>query len=122
MAGTLIRKEGKTVTKAEKELFGRIAPEMKEQAAMIWKIEKAWRKKVKAVLPTFDQMPVAQAVTNVQGEQVLKNNPAMQEIRAILAGYISVVKTQNEILEKKKPETAEVNNIEEMRKKLKIAL
>ena len=41
---------------------------LKEQAVIICKIEKAMRSKVKELIPTYKQMPVAQTVTTTQGE------------------------------------------------------
>lgn len=109
------------MTKAEKEALRGIDPRMTEQAAMVWKIEKAFRKKAKSILPDFDEMPVAQAVTNTQGEQVLKANPAMGEIRAMLKDYIFIVKTQWDMLGEKNAQPAEVARIDAIRQKLKIA-
>ena len=108
------------MTKSEKEALKNIDPRMQDQAAMVWRIEKAMRKKVKQILPTFEEMPVAQAVTSTQGEQVLKSNPAMQEIRATLRDYISVVKTQWDMIGNKATQ-AEVTSIDSIRQKLKIA-
>lgn len=108
------------MTKAEREIFQDIDPRMKEQAAMVWKIEKAMRKKVKAIFPTFEEMPVAQVVTNTQGEEVLKNNPAMQEIRATFRDYCTIVKAQMSFISDKAP-VVEVAQIDAIRQKLKIA-
>lgn len=104
----------------QKELFRDIDPRMKDQAAMVWKIEKALRKKVKDIFPTFEEMPVAQAVTTTQGEEVLKANPAMQEIRAVFRDYCSIVKAQAALLGEKAPEV-EVSQIDSIRQKLRIA-
>lgn len=115
-----IREGGANVTKAEKELLRNIDPRMQDQFVMVCRIEKALRKKCKQILPTFEDMPVAQAVTTTQGEQVLKNNPAMQEIRATLRDYISTVKTQWDMIgDDKVP--AEVTAIDSIRQRLRIA-
>lgn len=115
-----IREGGANVTKAEKELLRNIDPRMHDQFVMVCRIEKALRKKCKQILPTFEDMPVAQAVTTTQGEQVLKNNPAMQEIRATLRDYISTVKTQWDMIgDDKAP--AEVTAIDSIRQRLRIA-
>ena len=108
------------MTKAEREALQDIDPRMKEQAAMVWKIEKAMRKKVRAIFPTFEEMPVAQAVTSTQGEEVLKNNPALQEIRATFRDYCAIVKTQMALIGDK-PAPVEVTQIDAIRQKLKIA-
>ena len=115
-----IREGGANVTKAEKELLRNIDPRMQDQFVMVCRIEKALRKKCKQILPTFEDMPVAQAVTTTQGEQVLKNNPAMQEIRATLRDYISTVKTQWDMIGDDKAPT-EVTAIDSIRQRLRIA-
>lgn len=107
------------MTKKEAEVLKDIDPRIKEQAAMVWKIEKAMRKKVKAVFPMFEEMPVAQAVTNTQGEEVLKNNPAMQEIRATFRDYCTIVKVQMSLIGDK-PAPVEISQIDSIRQKLKI--
>ena len=109
------------MTKKEAEALKDIDPRMKHQAAMVWKIERAMRKKVKAIFPTFEQMPVAQAVTSTQGEEVLKSNPAMQEIRATFRDYCTIVKVQFSLLGDKAPAAAEVSQLDSIRAKLKIA-
>lgn len=109
------------MTKAEKEALKGIDPRMMDQAAMVWRIEKALRKKTKSILPTFEEAEVVQTVTNTQGEKVLKANPAMGEIRATMKDYVFIVKTQWEMLGEKSTAQAEVTRIDEIRKKLKIA-
>lgn len=109
------------MTKTEAEALKDIDPRMKDQAAMVWRIEKAFRKKAKSVLKTFDEMPVAQAVTNTQGEQVLKANPAMGEIRATLKDYIFIVKTQWDMIGDKAQPPVELARVEQIRQKLKLA-
>ena len=109
------------MTRKEAEALKDIDPRMKDQAAMVWKIERAMRKKVKALFPTFEEMPVAQAVTSTQGEEVLKSNPAMQEIRATFRDYCTIVKSQMALLGDKAPAAAEVSQLDTIRAKLKIA-
>lgn len=107
------------MTKKEAETLRDVDPRIKEQAAMVWKIEKAMRKKVKAIFPMFEEMPVAQAVTSTQGEEVLKSNPAMQEIRATFRDYCSIVKVQLSLIgDKQAP--VELSQIDSIRQKLKI--
>ena len=66
-------------------------------------------------------MPVAQAVTTTQGEQILKANPAMGEIRATLKDYIFIVKTQWDMIGNKTAAPVDVAKIDSIRQKLKIA-
>ena len=102
------------------EILRGIDPRMRDQAVMVWKIEKEMRKKVKAIFPTFEETPVAQEVKTTKGKQVLKCNPAMQEIRATFRDYCTIVKVQMSLIgEQQMPE--EVSQIDSIRQKLKIA-
>lgn len=101
-------------------MVANIDPNMRDQAVTVCKIEKAMRTKVKELIPIFKKMPAAQSVTNTQGEKVLKNNPAMQEIRATFRDYCTIVKVQQDILANKVA-PVEVTSISALRNKLKIA-
>ena len=92
---------------------------MTDQEKTISKIEKAMREKVEQQLPVFEKMPVAQTMTNTQGEKVLKNNPAMQEIRSLFRDYVAVVRVQRE-LAGEDSDAAEVTSLDALRKKFKV--
>ena len=109
------------MTKKEAETLKDIDPRMKDQAVMVWKIERAMRKKVKELFPIFESMPPAQSVTSTQGEEVLKSNPAMAEIRATFRDYCTIVKAQMSFIGDKAPAAAEVSQLDTIRAKLKIA-
>ena len=108
------------MTQAEKKMLENIDPNMKDQAATVCRIEKAMRAKVKELIPIYKERPAAQSVTSTQGEQVLKGNPAMQEIRATFRDYCSIVKVQQDFLANR-ASTVEVTPISAIRNKLKIA-
>lgn len=93
---------------------------MTDQEKTISKIEKAMREKVKQQLPIFEKMPAAQTMTTTQGEKVLKNNPAMQEIRALFRDYVAVVKIQRD-LAGGDSEPVEISSLESLRGKFKIS-
>lgn len=108
------------MTKKEAEALRSVDPRLQEQAAEIWRIERVMRKKIKTLLPLFDELPVAQTVTSTQGEQVLKPNPALAEIRATFRDYCAVVKEQTAILGGKAPAAAEISELDSIRAKLKL--
>ena len=108
------------MTRTEKALVAGIDQNMREQAAMVCKIEKVFRSKVKQLVPLFKETEPTQTVTNTQGEKVLKSNPAMQEFRAMCRDYCTIVKVQQDILANKTA-PVEVTNISAIRQRLKIA-
>lgn len=108
------------MTKQERAMVENLDDNLKEQAVIVCKIEKAMRSKVKSLIPVYKEMPVAQTVTSTQGEEVLKGNPAMQEIRATFRDYCTIVKVQQDFLANRAA-PVEVANIDSIRKKLKIA-
>ena len=93
---------------------------MNEQKETVDRIERAMREKVEQQLPIFEKMPPAQRMKTVQGETVYKNNPAIQEIRALFRDYCAIVKAQQDIYGEK-PTPAEITTINTLRAKLKIA-
>jgi len=108
------------MTKAEKAMVQNIDPVMRDQAVTVCRIEKAMRAKVKELIPYYKESPAAQEATNTHGEKVLKNNPAMQEIRATFRDYCTIVKVQQDILANRTA-PVEVTSISSLRNKLKIA-
>lgn len=92
----------------------------KEQRETVDRIEAAMREKVNQQLPIFEKMPPAQRMKTVQGETVYKNNPAIQEIRALFRDYCAIVKAQQDIYGNKQTK-AEVATINSIRERLKIA-
>lgn len=108
------------MTKAERAMVEGLDPHMRDQAVTVCKIEKAMRKKVKEQIPVFEKLPAAQTMTTTRGEKVLKNNPAMQEIRAMFRDYCTIVKVQQDIIANRTA-PVQVASISSLRQKLKIA-
>lgn len=92
---------------------------MTQQEKTIATIEKTMRKWIEGKLKTYADMPECQILTTAQGEQAIKANPAAQEIRATFKDYCYVVKTMRELSGDKSE--VEVDSIEELRKKFRIA-
>ena len=91
---------------------------MTKQEETISKIEQAMRRWIEKQIPVYAKLPAAQTMTTTQGEEVLKANPATQEIRAAFKDYCYIVKVQKEISgEEEKPQTS---TIDELRKKFKV--
>lgn len=91
---------------------------MDKQIETIQKIEQAMREWIEERLKTYADMPGHQILTTAQGEQAIKANPAVQEIRAAFKDYCYVVKTMHELTGNEEVDT---DSIEELRKKFKIA-
>jgi hypothetical protein len=106
------------MTKAEKAMLSGVDPVMKDQAVTVCRIERAFRAKVKELIPIFKEAEATQTVTNTQGEKVLKSNPAMQEIRATFRDYCTIVKVQQDILASKTA-PVEMTSISALRSKLR---
>ena len=96
------------MTKNEKKLVEGLDPIMREPAVVVMKIRK------------YDEMPLAQEVTSTQGEKVLKSNPEMAEFRSTVQMYCSLVKTMQAVFADK-PEPVEMDEINSIRAKLKLA-
>lgn len=92
---------------------------MTKQEKTISAIEKTMRTWIENNLERYKDEPPAFEATNTQGERVKKANPAPQEIRAAFKDYCYVVKTMRELSGDKSE--VEVDSIEELRKKFRIA-
>ena len=109
------------MTKTEKEQVEGLDPIMREPAVVIMKVEKATRKKLtKEMIRKYEEMTLAQEVTNTQGERVLKSNPEMAEFRATAQLYCLIVKTMQAVFADKAT-PAEVDAISDLRQRLKLA-
>jgi len=92
---------------------------MTEQEKTIAEIESTMREWIKKQLPIYDKLPAAQTMTTVQGEKVLKANPASQEIRAAFKDYCYIVKVQSELNGGER--SGNIETLDDFRKKYKIA-
>ena len=70
-------------------------------------------------MPEFSDMELYQEVTVGTGETIMRGNPAMQEFRALVRDYSSLVSTLNSLLADKKPTS--VSDLDSIRKKFKVA-
>lgn len=104
----------------EKNNISRLAPEIREQAEEVCKIEEAMRAKVSSVLPEFPNMDLAQRATTTQGEEVWKANPKIQEARALFRDYTAIVKAQRDIFESNVA-PADVSQLSDLRERFKVA-
>lgn len=107
------------MTKTDREAIQGLDERLQDQAAMVWKIEKVLREKVKAIFAEFKDADVKQAVTSTQGEKVLKANPAIAEMRALMRDYVAVVKVQADVIGSK-PQEANISQIDAIRERLRI--
>jgi hypothetical protein len=89
------------------------------QRQTIDKIEQTMRAWIEAHLGAYKDMPEAQILTTAQGEQAVKANPAIQEIRAAFKDYCYIVKVQTEISDADEP--GEQTSIDDLKKRFKIA-
>lgn len=89
------------------------------QRDTIDKIEQTMRAWIEAHLEAYSQMPDSQILTTAQGEQAIKSNPAISEIRATFKDYCYIVKVQNELSDADEP--GEQTSIDDLRKRFKIA-
>ena len=91
---------------------------MTDQEKTISAIERTMREWIEQQIPVYEKMPAAQTMTTTQGERVLKNNPAVQEIRAAFKDYCYVCRVQRELSDAETP--PDITPIEELRKRFKV--
>ncbi len=92
---------------------------MTEQEKTVAEIESAMREWIRKQIPAYKELQAAQTMTTVQGEKVLKANPASQEIRAAFKDYCYVVKVQKELSGGQASDN--IPSLEDLRKKFNIA-
>ena len=79
----------------------------------------AMQAKIIEKMPEFSDMELYQEVTVGTGETIMRGNPAMQEFRALVKDYSSLVSTLQSILADKKPTS--ISDLDSIRKKFKVA-
>jgi len=89
------------------------------QKQTVDKIEKAMRLWIENHLEAYGKMAESQILTTAQGEQAIKANPAIAEVRATFKDYCYIVKVQNELSDADEP--GEQTSIDDLRKRFKIA-
>lgn len=96
-----------------------LSDEMKPLVITLAESTLAMQAKIIEKMPEFSDMELYQEVTVGTGETIMRGNPAMQEFRALVRDYSSLVSTLNSLLADKKPTS--VSDLDSIRKKFKVA-
>lgn len=105
--------------RAAQDLCAGVNKQYKKQAVTLAKAVLALQDKIEQQLPVFEHQPLAQVLTTTQGEQALKQNPAVSEFRATVRDYATALKNLQDIIENNKaPEKA--SSLADFRAKLKV--
>lgn len=107
------------MTEAEK-MCKNVNSSLKDQAVTLTNAVLAMQEKIEQQIPIYKQMPLAQQVTVGTGEKMLRQNPAVQEFRATVRDYSQVLNNLKHIVDNSE-EPVEVDSIDELKKKFKIA-
>lgn len=103
-----------------KELCAGVKPDLREMAETLANAVIAMQEKIEKEIPAYKEMPMAQVLTTTQGEQALKQNPAVQEFRATVRDYAAALNNLQDILSENKAPT-QISDMAELRKKFKVA-
>ena len=107
------------MNKAEK-ICSNVDADIKPQVETLAKAVLAMQNKIDQQIPIYEQMPLAQQVTVGTGEKMLRQNPAVQEFRATVRDYSQALNNLKHIVDNSE-EPVEVDSIDELKKKFKIA-
>lgn len=91
---------------------------IKKQAVTLAKAVIALQDKIEQQLPNFAQQPLAQILTTTQGEEALRQNPAVSEFRATVRDYAAALKSLQDIVERNKV-TEKTTSLADFRAKIK---
>ena len=108
------------MTQAEK-ICANVSKDIRPQAVTLANAVIAMQDKIDQQIPIYEQMPLAQQVTVGTGEKMLRQNPAVQEFRATVRDYAQALNNLQAILDNT-PDQVEESSVEDIRKKLKIAI
>lgn len=100
-------------TKAE-TLCERVEPELKAQAITLANAVLTMQEKIEQQIPNYKKADLAQKVIVGTGEEMLRQNPLVQEFRAMVRDYATALNNLEEILENKKAEP-EVSPLDSLR-------
>lgn len=106
------------MTQAEK-MCSNLNPDIKSQAITLANAVLAMQAKIDQQIPVYQQMPLAQRVTVGTGEQMLRQNPAVQEFRATVRDYAQALNNLQDILENNKTETSS-GSLKELQEKFRL--
>lgn len=107
------------MTQAE-QICANVSADIKSQAETLANAVLAMQAKIDQQIPIYEQMPLAQQVTVGTGEKMLRQNPAVQEFRATVRDYSQALNNLKHIVDNSE-EPVEVDSIDELKKKFKIA-
>lgn len=107
------------MTQAEK-ICANVSKDIRPQAVTLANAVLAMQAKIDQQIPIYEQMPLAQQVTVGTGEKMLRQNPAVQEFRATVRDYSQALNNLKHIVDNSE-EPVEVDSIDELKKKFKIA-
>lgn len=107
------------MTQAE-QICANVSTDIKPQAITLANAVLAMQNKIDQQIPIYEQMPLAQQVTVGTGEKMLRQNPAVQEFRATVRDYSQALNNLKHIVDNSE-EPVEVDSIDELKKKFKIA-
>lgn len=79
----------------------------------------AMQDKIEQQISYFKDMPLSQEVETNTGDTVLKQNPEIQEFRAMVRDYAAHLSTLQKMMSDNKP--TQISEMAELRKKFKIA-
>lgn len=75
----------------------------------------AMQAKIEEQIPVFKGEPLAQKVTVGTGQEMLRQNPAVAEFRALVKDYAQAIRTYKELADS---EPAEVSSLSDLRAQL----
>ena len=101
------------------QICANVEPDIKEQAVTLANAVLAMQEKIELEIPEFKNQPLSQTVTVGTGETVMRQNPAVQEFRAIVRDYAQALKNLDEILANQKV-APEKSAVEDLRSRFKV--
>ena len=108
----------KIITPTQAELMCRnVDPRIRSQAIVLANAVITLQNKIIQQTAEYEKAPLVQKVIVGTGEEVLRNNPLVQEYRATVRDYAAAMKSLDEILNTKKGAT-EVNPLDALRNKI----
>ena len=106
------------MARAEK-ICENVRPDLRSQVETLTNAVLAMQAKIDQQIPVYQQMPLAQRVTVGTGEQMLRQNPAVQEFRATVRDYAQALNNLQDILENNKTETSS-GSLKELQEKFRL--
>lgn len=95
--------------------------EISDQVQTLEKAVKALQDKIEQQIPVYRSLPLAQEATTMQGEKILKNNPAMQEFRGTVRDYAASLKCLQSILENTDDGEDKTTDLDDFRSRFRAA-